>query len=104
MNSPTDVTRLVPYVNREQYGDRPLLKGPHFDAKLIGTDVEDKYGRLEDRYEVGPNMVWWLRMESATLDYARDSERFKNLENAIQAQVEEQKTAWAELTEQEKQP
>jgi hypothetical protein len=52
MNSPTDVTRLVPYVNREQYGDRPLLKGPHFDAKLIGTDVEDRYGKLGDQYEI----------------------------------------------------
>ncbi len=51
MNAPTDAHRLLPYLNREQYGERPLLKGPHFDAKPISTDVTDKYGRVGDRYE-----------------------------------------------------
>jgi len=52
MNAPTDAHRLLPYLNREQYGERPLIKGPYFDAQVTGTKVTDKYGRVGDRYEV----------------------------------------------------
>ncbi len=52
MNAPTDAHRLLPYLNRDQYGERALLKGPHFDAKAVSTDIEDKYGQVGDRYEV----------------------------------------------------
>ena len=57
MNNPSDVYSLVSYLNREQYGDRPLLYGPHFDASPINQDISDKYGYVEDadgkgRYEV----------------------------------------------------
>ncbi len=52
MNSPTDAHRLLPYLNRDQYGERPLLNGPHFDAGAVRTEVKDLYGRVGDRYEV----------------------------------------------------
>lgn len=52
MNAPTDAMRLQYYLNREQYGDRPLLKGPHFEARPIKYDTEDRYGVVGDRYEV----------------------------------------------------
>jgi VanZ family protein len=54
MNEPDNVMRLVPYLNREQYGDRPLLRGPHFDADITGTESSDKYDYVDDagRYEV----------------------------------------------------
>ncbi|MBP7821414.1 MAG: DUF2723 domain-containing protein [Saprospiraceae bacterium] len=52
MNNPNDPIRLLPYLNREQYGERPLLRGPHFDAKPIDTKTEDRYGRVGDHYEV----------------------------------------------------
>ncbi|MEP7267213.1 MAG: DUF2723 domain-containing protein [Saprospiraceae bacterium] len=52
MNSPTDAMRLIPYLNREQYGDRPLLKGPSYEALPINYGSEDRYGRVGDRYEV----------------------------------------------------
>ncbi|GJM35814.1 MAG: membrane protein [Saprospiraceae bacterium] len=51
MNAPTDAVRLLPYLNREQYGERPLLRGPNFDASPINTEVEDRYGRVGDHYE-----------------------------------------------------
>lgn len=53
MNNPSDVMRLIPYLNREQYGERALLKGPHFDAKPIAVETEDRYGYLESsgKYE-----------------------------------------------------
>lgn len=52
MNEPTDAHRLLPYLNREQYGERPLLRGPYFDAGAVSTKVTDKYGRVGDRYEI----------------------------------------------------
>ncbi|MBK7935865.1 MAG: DUF2723 domain-containing protein [Lewinellaceae bacterium] len=52
MNDPSDPMRLLPYLNREQYGERPLVRGPHFDAKPIGIKSEERYGRVGDKYEV----------------------------------------------------
>ena len=52
MNDPSDPMRLLPYLNREQYGERPLLRGPHFDARPSGMESEDRYGRVGNRYEV----------------------------------------------------
>ena len=52
MNVPSDALRLLPYLNREQYGERPLLYGPHFDAQPINIEREERYGRVGDRYEV----------------------------------------------------
>jgi hypothetical protein len=52
MNDPSDPMRLLPYLNREQYGERPLLRGPHFDAKPNGMESVERYGRIGDRYEI----------------------------------------------------
>lgn len=51
MNDNYDAMRLLPYLNREQYGERPLLKGPLFDAEPIDVKLEDRYGRVGNRYE-----------------------------------------------------
>ena len=53
MNAPSDAMRLLPYINREQYGDRPLLFGPQFNAEPSrnGTNIENRYGRVGDHYE-----------------------------------------------------
>jgi tetratricopeptide (TPR) repeat protein len=59
-NNPSDVFTLQSYLNREQYGDRPLLKGQYFnspiDTKNARSDgnpvrmkaytIEDKSGRI----------------------------------------------------------
>lgn len=53
MNAPSDVFSLVSYLNREQYGDRPLLRGPHYAAgRPIRYDYEDRYAPVDGRYEV----------------------------------------------------
>lgn len=52
MNVPSDATRLLPYLNREQYGERALLKGPHYNAKPIKVDREDRLGLVDGKYEV----------------------------------------------------
>jgi hypothetical protein len=52
MNDPSDPMRLLPYLNREQYGERPLISGPDFDAKPTGYNFTDRYGMVGDRYEI----------------------------------------------------
>ncbi|GAA5221811.1 glycosyltransferase family 117 protein [Membranihabitans marinus] len=52
MNDPDNVFSLIPYINREQYGERPILKGPQFDAKPVDMKVEDRYGFVGDKYEI----------------------------------------------------
>lgn len=52
MNAPDNVVRLLPYLNREQYGDRSLVKGPIFDARPVDTKSEDRYGRVGNEYKV----------------------------------------------------
>lgn len=51
MNEPTDAMRLLPYLNREQYGERPIFFGPHYNASPVSYDIEDRYGRVGDHYE-----------------------------------------------------
>lgn len=59
MNNPSNIFSLVSYINREQYGDRPLVKGPYFTAQVI--DQEEgamKYRKGEDKYEeVGRDII-----------------------------------------------
>lgn len=52
MNNPSDATRLLPYLNREQYGERPLLRGAHFDARPVDYATKKRWGRVGDHYEV----------------------------------------------------
>ena len=47
MNVPSDVTRLLPYINREQYGERPLLYGPYYGASPIRYDREKRKGLVD---------------------------------------------------------
>jgi MFS family permease len=52
-NNPENMFSLLSYLNREQYGDRPLIYGPTFNAPVI-ENVEGKavYTPLNGRYEV----------------------------------------------------
>ena len=52
MNDPEDAFRLLPYINREQYGERPLLRGPHYEASPYDMETTERYGRVGDKYEI----------------------------------------------------
>ncbi len=70
-SAPDNAFSLLGYVNREQYGDRPLLYGQYFDSKPIDSKEGDyiyrkgkekyeiagrKYERVYDRYTFFPRM------------------------------------------------
>ncbi|MFM2225010.1 MAG: hypothetical protein RJA07_1212 [Bacteroidota bacterium] len=51
MNNPEDAYSLLSYLNREQYGDSPLFKGPDFTAHPYKTDDNGiKWGRNEAKH------------------------------------------------------
>lgn len=49
MNDPENVFSLLSYLNREQYGDRPIVKGPNFTAYETGSFEVEKTGDKEYR-------------------------------------------------------
>lgn len=52
-NAPNNVFSLLSYLNREQYGDRPLLRGNHFNAPVTGYEEgKPSYILKDGRYEV----------------------------------------------------
>ncbi len=52
INNPESVFNLKSYLNREQYGSRPLIYGPYFNAKVRTVDKgSPQYLKGEDRYE-----------------------------------------------------
>src|SRR5688572_17898893 len=53
-NDPENIVSFVSYLKREQYGDRPLLYGPQFNAQVIDEEVVGKTWRKgTDKYEEG---------------------------------------------------
>ncbi len=52
MNVPSDPLRLLPYLNREQYGERPLVYGPHYDAEPNDVNKSERYGLVDEKYEI----------------------------------------------------
>ncbi|MCB2376018.1 DUF2723 domain-containing protein [Hymenobacter sp. BT635] len=52
-NAPEDVLSFVSYLKREQYGDRPLLYGPQFNAEPVDQkEGAPRYVRRGDKYVI----------------------------------------------------
>ncbi|HEY4652838.1 MAG TPA: DUF2723 domain-containing protein [Pontibacter sp.] len=50
-NDPDDIMSVVAYLKREQYGDRPLLYGPQYNAQPIGQEEGAmRYIKGKDKY------------------------------------------------------
>ncbi len=50
-NDPEDLFSLLYYLNREQYGDRPLIQGQHFNAPVIDyADGKPSYYKENGKY------------------------------------------------------
>ncbi len=50
-NDPDDIMTFVSYLKREQYGDRPLLYGPQYNAQPIGQEEgAPRYVKGKDKY------------------------------------------------------
>jgi hypothetical protein len=49
-NSPDNVFSLLHYLNREQYGDRPLVYGQYYNAPAISSEERTSYIPLNGKY------------------------------------------------------
>ncbi|MEM6802320.1 MAG: DUF2723 domain-containing protein, partial [Bacteroidota bacterium] len=98
MNNPENVFSFLSYMKREQYGDRPLLKGPMYNAQVkfnrqTGYPISDttgmKYtqmegveGYIEDvpktEYQYEDKNVWWFPRMYKTDRYATGPYGYKN--------------------------
>jgi hypothetical protein len=78
MNDPEDPFNLLSYINREQYGDRPLAYGPYFNAKPIDSKVvKTIYKKGEDNYEeIGPKYDYVYDSKDKTF-FPRMGDRYK---------------------------
>lgn len=58
MNNPEDPYKFYGYITREQYGDRPLMKGPYFNAEVVDYQpTGKKYFKGDSMYEEGGDNV-----------------------------------------------
>ncbi|WP_340111356.1 protein O-mannosyl-transferase family [Maribellus mangrovi] len=56
-NYPDNAFALLRYINREQYGDRPLAYGPYYNAPRIGTsNPKDQYNKVDGEYKMTGTM------------------------------------------------
>ena len=54
MNNPEDPYKFYGYITREQYGERPLVKGPYFNAPQVDFEAtHKKFFKGETKYEEG---------------------------------------------------
>lgn len=100
MNAPTDAMRLLPYLNREQYGERPLLYGPWYGAQPYDSEVKDRYGYSEKdkKYVVvdqkvsykynDSDMMAFPRMGDATMQRDAVYEAWRNGKTGKPSQIE----------------
>ncbi|MCF6366944.1 MAG: DUF2723 domain-containing protein [Bacteroidales bacterium] len=71
-NNPENIFTLLSYLNREQYGSRPLIYGQYFDAKL-----KEKNGQYVSypNYTYIPKDGEYLKIEKTNPDYDFDDDR-----------------------------
>lgn len=50
-NDPEDLFSLLSYLNREQYGDRPLVHGQYYSAPVLKSTDKYSYRKKGDQYE-----------------------------------------------------
>jgi hypothetical protein len=52
-DNPENVFNLTGYLNRDQYGDRPLISGPYYTAPITGRRPgKGVYGKVDGRYRL----------------------------------------------------
>jgi hypothetical protein len=96
-NNPSDVFSLLSYLNREQYGNRPLFYGQYFNAKITEIEYDSTYTQKEGKYVKIPatNPTYSYDSEFSTL-FPRMYSRSSSHINAYQS--------WASISDKNKKP
>jgi hypothetical protein len=71
-NNPETIFDLLSYLNREQYGDRPLLKGQYYNAPILGTkEGRPTYRKIDGKYKVIDTKAKYIFDENLTTFFPR---------------------------------
>lgn len=92
-NDPDNVFSLLSYVNREQYGDRPLLYGKSFDS---GIDYSDPYVK-GDPYYAKKDGKYYTADERISLRYLDETNSLFPRMYSNQPSHVEQYKAWVNI-------
>jgi len=96
-NKPDNVFSLLSYLNREQYGDRPLVYGQYFNAPVEDQDTKYTYKQKKGRYEKIPmtNPEYTYSSEFSTI-FPRMYSHQSNHKSGYKS--------WANIKDDEKKP
>lgn len=97
-NKPSNAIALLSYLNREQYGDRPLLHGNYYNAPVIEVNESSPiYSQYNGKYEItGHNYepkydnrfeTFFPRMHSSDPGHINVYKEWGNVSNRNQVQV-----------------
>ncbi len=95
MNAPSDPMRLLPYLNREQYGERPLLYGPNFTKAGDPDDntIEERYGQITKDKNGNPVEEYGIVDEKVSYVYNKDKVFFPRMGDHTQGRPDKYR-AW----------
>lgn len=63
-NHPDNAFALLRYLNREQYGDRPLFFGPYYNAPAIATEGEkEQFNKVDGKYKMTGTLAGGTKYE-----------------------------------------
>lgn len=89
-NNPENAFALLSYLNREQYGDRPLFYGQYYNARLIDQkDGAAQYAELNGKYVKTGNKIQPVYDPKASTLFPR---MYSNQDNHVEAYKE-----WAKI-------
>jgi hypothetical protein len=75
MNRPADPFSIKSYVDREQYGDRPLVYGPDYTATYQDIegqkDLGDRFYKGKEKYEFGGKKIDYIFKDEACMLFPR---------------------------------
>ncbi len=72
MNNPETVFDLLPYLGREQYGQRPLVKGQYYNTPIIATnETRPNYYKADGKYKVKDHKIEYVFDERLTTIFPR---------------------------------
>ena len=89
-NNPEDLFSLLSYLNREQYGDRPLMYGQYYSAPVVDSKDKFTYRKSGDKYEKYSNGIEYIyddrfstifpRMYDSDADHVREYKKWGEVE------------------------
>jgi hypothetical protein len=88
-NNPEDLFSLLSYLNREQYGDRPLMYGQYYSAPVVDSEDKITYRKSGDKYEKYSNGIKYMYDDRFTTIFPR-------MYDSDQSHVREYKR-WADI-------